>query len=178
MKTIMLTKGYFAQVDDEDFEKVSAFKWHVAYRKKGVLYARRSGKRLAKKQRPVILMHRFIIGLDHARHVDHIDLNGLNNQKKNLRICSWADNTRHCRRNIGQSGFRGVSPHERHVPNLWRARIKANGVERIIGYFPTASEAARAYDAEAVRLHGVFAVLNFPTQLAAALGGKDEAQGS
>lgn len=85
MKKIELSQGKFALVDDEDFEWLSQYKW---YFHKG--YARRS-YRFAKtgKQRGVF-MHRDILKLSKKYHTDHIDGNGLNNQRSNLRACTLA----------------------------------------------------------------------------------------
>lgn len=92
-------------------------------------------------------------------HVDHIDLNGLNNQKHNLRLCTNHQNSFNKRiPSENKSGFKGVSFHKR--AGKWRARVKFNRKENHIGLFKSKIEAARAYDKLAVKLFGEFARTN------------------
>lgn len=93
MKQIPLTKGKFALVDDEDFERISRWKWYCCSRG----YAARS-IREGKKVR-MIRMHRILNNTNSELHTDHIDGDRLNNQKDNLRSCTHAENMRH-RKNL------------------------------------------------------------------------------
>ena len=101
-------------------------------------------------------MHRFIMNATKGMEVDHIDHNGLNNQKSNLRNCTKKENTRN-RRAYGKSQYRGVDFHKGQM----RARIGCNGQSIHIGYFKTEKEAALVYDLKAKELFGDFAYLNF-----------------
>jgi hypothetical protein len=95
--------------------------------------------------------------------VDHRDGNGLNNHPDNLRAASGEQNA--CNRLLNAnntSGFKGVYLDK--ASGRWRARVSHNGARRALGLFDTAEEAARAYDREAVRLHGAFASLNYPSE--------------
>jgi len=86
MKQIPLTKGYFAQVDDEDFTKVNQFKWYASRGKKDPTFYAERGKRVNGKI-SIILLHRFVMGLtDPKIQVDHEDHDGLNCQQRRFAI--------------------------------------------------------------------------------------------
>jgi hypothetical protein len=104
-------------------------------------------------------MHRAI--LEGAPQVDHIDGDGLNNQRSNLRPATQAQNMANSRKySTNTSGFKGVGWHK--AAKKWRADITFDYKTRYLGLFPTAEDAARAYDSAAKSLFGVFACLNFP----------------
>lgn len=149
-KRLPLTKGFFATVDDADYEYLSQWKWSYSSG-----YAIRKQFVDGKPRR--IYMHRFIANPPAGFEVDHIDRNKLNNCRSNLRICTRSENARNVSRNKKQ--FRGVS---QRTKNSWQAQIMCLGKMFNIGNFRTGKEAAHAYDAKAKELHGDFAVLNFP----------------
>lgn len=154
MKTIKLTKGYEAIVDDELFDWLNQWKWNV--RDCGV-------GRYAQRTRPSdhtnLQMHRVILGAKPGEIVDHINGNGLDNRRCNLRLCSQAENTRNRKKSqLSRSKFKGVLWSESH--QKWRARIAAGNRRVHLGWFLTEIEAARAYNYAALRLHGQFAKLN------------------
>ncbi len=168
MKKIKLgKKDLFALVDDEDYELVNKRKWtfECNERKNGltpVYYARRMQK--GKK----IRMHRFIMNAKPGEQIDHIDHNGLNNQKSNLRFCNNTEN----RRNVtpyGKSKYLGVN---HLVVNIKRngikrtysyitAQITINKKNTYLGIFQTEEDAAKAFDEMAKIYYGEFANLNF-----------------
>lgn len=155
MKEIPLTQGKVTLVDDEDFEWLSKFNWH--YGCKG--YAVRGIHHTGKEYMHVAIMHATSIF-----QVDHKNLNTLDNQKSNLRICTQIQNSR----NIGiskanKSGYKGVSKHgDPRYKKEWMALIYLRGKGIHLGSFFTKEEAARAYDRAAKNLFGEFAQLNFP----------------
>jgi hypothetical protein len=103
-------------------------------------------------------MHRLILRVDANTQVDHRDGNGLNNTRGNLRPATHAQNQHNSRlRKDNQSGFKGVH----RQGNRWVARIRVDGEQKHLGSFRTPEEAARAYDAAALRLRGEYARLNF-----------------
>jgi hypothetical protein len=157
MKAIPLSQGKFALVDDSDFEHLSQFQWS-ARQDRNTWYAFRSQKKAGK--RGSVDMHRFIMGLQKGdpRRVDHIDGNGLNNQRSNLQICTHKENSYKFFRKLPRSGFRGVCWNR--VSKKWQASLRHDGKKRCIGYFDDPAEAAKAYDAEVIRLRGPFAVTN------------------
>lgn len=158
MREIPLSQGKVAIVDDEDFERLSQYKWHTRRSTETLFYARR--KPWAGGDRFDILMHREILQAPKGVWVDHVDGNGLNNTRNNLRLCTVAENSRNQKKQSGKSSqFKGVgwSKHSRK----WRAYIRIDGKSVQIGLFTNESEAARAYDAVAGVAFGQFARLNF-----------------
>ena len=152
MQEIKLTQGYVALVDDDDFARVSQHKWTALVCEKVVYAMRRvSGKN--------IKMHRFILQLTDSRiKVDHKDRDGLNNQKGNLRKATVAQNQRNAGvRSDNSSGFKGVGWHK----GKWYVRIHTDSKRLHVGIFSDLMEAAKAYDAAAVKYHGEFASTNF-----------------
>lgn len=157
-KQIQLTKGYYAIVDDEDFEWLMNHSWCVNDSKPRLRYVTSWIKG------NIIGMHRMILQhyglLEDSKHVDHIDGNGLNNQKDNLRACTRAENGRN-RKGPFKNGYLGIS-RSKSKKNPWMAKIMTNGKSIYLGLFPTKEDAALAYDKAALELHGEFATLNFP----------------
>ena len=106
-------------------------------------------------------MHREIINAPAGMQIDHINGNGLDNRKANLRLCNNAQNQQNRRkRSRATSLFKGVGWHD----NRWRARITVNGKQIEIGRFKSEFLAAEAYDQKAIELFSEFANLNFPSQ--------------
>lgn len=160
MKQIPLTQGKFALVDNEDYKWLNQWKWCA--RPDGyTCYVQRHSHRINGK--PIhVQMHREILGLKRGdkRQCDHIDGNGLNNQRSNLRICTQSQNYFNQRSNGGSSQFKGVSWNK--GADSWVAYIKHKGKRFHLGYFDDETEAAIAYDSKAKELFGKFAKLNFP----------------
>jgi len=153
VKEIPLTQGFVALVDDEDYARLAAFKWHAARCRDGRVYAGRWNPDLGRNTR----MHREISGWDLT---DHADGDGLNNQRSNLRRCSASDNMRNRKvARTARSQYKGLSPGR---GARWRAFIRAGGKQRCLGTFATQEDAARAYDAAARAAFGEYAALNFP----------------
>jgi len=107
--------------------------------------------------------HRLVMGLQKGDgfEVDHINHNGLDNRRSNLRVCSKKQNQLNRRPDSGStSEFKGV--HWSKTRNKWYARIHLNGNDKHIGVFISEIDAARAYDRYAAEHFGEFAYLNFP----------------
>lgn len=158
MRTILLTRGFKAIVDDEDYGWLSASRWHAHSSKTSGPYAKRghNGER----------MHRLIMGKQYGEsavknmEVDHINQNTLDNRRGNLRICTHGQNQQNSRKyTCNKSGFRGVVWHKRI--KKWQAQIRSNGKNHHLGYFKTPKEAALVYDLACKRMHKKFANPNF-----------------
>ncbi|WP_368920017.1 HNH endonuclease [Citrobacter sp. RHB21-C01] len=154
MMKIDLTLGQVAIVDERDYEMLSKVKWHATKRRDGKGYYAKNSK----GER----MHRYIMGVSDGRIVDHIDGDGLNNARANLRIGNQSQNCVNRKTTPGVR-LRGV----RKKKDLWQAYIKYQGRQKSLGYFKTEVEAHDAYLAEAIRLHGSWMPLPAAPQLEA-----------
>jgi hypothetical protein len=153
-RTIPLTCGLSAIVDSSDYDELNSWNWHSS---------RCGVKVYAKRNNPGgtsgITMHQQLVATTEGHEVDHINGNGLDNRRCNLRPVTRSQNNqnRQPRRNAS-SRFKGVSWDRKH--RFWEASIGNNGKIRL-GYFASEEEAAMAYDAKAKELFGEFARLNF-----------------
>lgn len=153
---VPLTQGMWATIDTADESVVSQFGWFAAEQAKPrVFYAR--GKRFGKSTE-VHYLHRLILG-EPDSIIDHLDGDGLNCCRSNLRLANYSQNGGNIRRVRAASGFKGVYP-DRSPVKPWRAAIEHRGCKRQIGTYRTSIEAAAAYDAVALELHGPFAATN------------------
>jgi hypothetical protein len=149
-KSIQLTRGQVAIVDDEDYEHLSTISWRA------VPKSAQSCEYYA-HQTPLGLMHRYLLKpADLKTEVDHIDGNGLNNQRSNLRLASKSQNQHNRRKSSNNtSGYKCVSWHSRD--RVWQAYITVDSKRRYLGRFNTAEEAYAVYCEAAERLHKEFA---------------------
>ena len=156
---------YFTMVDDEDFDFLMQWRWMVNKNvKDDNKYALRSASVFEKKLgMTYVSIHQLLIGKPKNGFViDHIDGNGLNNQKLNLRHANMKQNMWNLKKRKGANGrtttsiYKGVS-----LRMSWRATITANGKKHHLGDFSNEGDAARAYDKAAKKFHGEFANINF-----------------
>jgi len=152
MKEIKLTKGYVALVDDDDFKYLSQYNW-IATVGRHTVYAIKSKSRE--------WMHRVIMNTPKSKEVDHIDGNGLNNSRSNLRNCSHKENSWNRKSQKGSiSKYVGVSYDKFRKLKRWRASLYHEGKFMSIGVFKTEREAALARDKAILRYRSDFAKLN------------------
>lgn len=148
---VPLTRGKLARVDRSDLTAIRSFTWY-AYPSGRTWYA------YSHNDGNPVSMHRVITGASEGVEVDHIDGDGLNNSRDNLRVSTRSQNNQN--RTFSNKKFKGVSASRKE--GRWYSRIKVGGVTRCLGTFTAPDDAARAYD-EAAREHfGEFATLNFP----------------
>jgi hypothetical protein len=154
-RLIPLTRGQFAIVDAEDYPSLSQYTWFAEGTPNNYYAVRKENGKSIK-------MHRQITNAPDHLVVDHIDHNGLNNRKSNLRPCTFAENCRNLRSSRHKtSRYKGV--HWRKRGKKWAAAIRCDNKTHHLGYFKDEIEAARAYDKAATTFHGEFASLNFPS---------------
>ena len=159
-RRIPLTHGKYAIVDTDDYVWLSKYKWYVVKRG-NTFYANRGQWSKTQKRRLTITMHRLIIDVPDGLFVDHINHNGLDNRKANLRPATPAENARYARypKINTSSKYRGVWYNKKK--EKWRATISVNLKRKQIGYFKNEIDAARAYDNAAKHYYKDFAILNF-----------------
>lgn len=150
MKYIPLTRGKFAIVDDEDFKRISRYKWSC----NGIYAARHA---FIKNRWITLRMHRFILKAPKNRQVDHKNGDGLDNRRINIRLCTSKENSRNRNKQINNiSGYNGVHWNKKK----WISRIQINGKRIYLGCFISKKEAAKKYDSMAKKYFGKFARLN------------------
>lgn len=146
MKIIPVGLRHQTIVDDSDFTLLNQFAWYVKESHKKVLYAVTGRKK-------VVCLHNLILLPPDGFEVDHIDGNGLNNIRSNLRLATRAQQCQ----NRGMfknnsTGVKGVT----QCGSKWRARILANHKSISLGTFGTKEEAAEAYRQAAIKYHGEY----------------------
>ncbi len=150
MKTIPLTKGKVALVDDDMFEYLNQWEWRAEKTHYGGYMATRACR-----------MSRQIMSCPQGLQVDHINHNTLDNRRCNLRICTRTENKRNGKiRKDNTSGYKGVREHKHN--KKWEASIRFNNRRIYLGRFDSKIEAAKAYDKAARKYFGEFMHLNFP----------------
>lgn len=154
-RLIPLTMGKFAKVDAADYDWLMQWKWQAVWRKGSAqFYAAHKGFGAGTHLR----MHRLILGLTpgDGLQADHINRDGLDNRRINLRIASASQNNSNKGvSRINKSGYKGVTWQE--CRKQWRAYINVKGKRYELGYFATAELAHVEYCKAAMQLHGEFA---------------------
>lgn len=148
MKQIELTKGKAAFVDDEDYERLSQYKWHFLNAGNGYARTWNGGKNT--------YMHKML--LQTSNYVDHINGNGLDNRKENLRECTNSQNQGNVKKNKGTSKYKGV--HKTKDGYFEAGLFISNKGRQYLGRFKSEDEAGHIYNKAAVQHFGEFAVLN------------------
>ncbi len=154
---IAVAGGLVALIDADDFELVKADHWAPDFQR-NTTYVRRHFIN-ARGVRTNQYLHTLLTGW---AMVDHINGDGLDNRRTNLRPVTHVENARNMRKTRGASQYKGVSRSTGRTTNIWRARIKLPAGELRLGAFANEADAARAYDTAARELFGEFAALNFP----------------
>lgn len=133
MDKIKLTRGKYALVDKDDFEKVNQCSWNclkIGYAQKN------SGNK--------VYMHRFIMNAPKGTYVDHINGNKLDNRKSNLRLCTQSQNMANSGKKItNTSGFKGVSYDKK--AKKWGVYLTFNYKHIFGGYYDDIQKAADKY---------------------------------
>lgn len=168
MQIIQLNQGYTTIVDDADFEVVKQYKWYVA-KNSTTPYAIAEIPCTECGHKKTTGLHRFLLKPKAKEKIDHIDGNGLNNQRSNLRIATMSQNIANSRlRKDNTSGYKGVTwfSGSKHPNGAWKrkpgwsVRVSLNGKRIQVGYYQDKEDAAKAYNDAAIKYHGEFAKLN------------------
>ncbi len=157
MKKILLTRGLHAIVDNNVYPELVKHKWH-AMLGRDTFYAVRKTKGTG-GSRGTILMHREVLRVQCNEEIDHVNRNGLDNRRTNLRASSRSQNSANRGRQINSGKYKGV--HRTANKERWRARIQVNGEGIYLGTFDDAVDAALTYDVAAREHFGEFACTNF-----------------
>ena len=155
---IKLPSGLSAFIDDQDFLLAEQYRWH-ALRKRHTTYVQTGVYSSRTKKQKTMSLHRLLLNAKKGEMVDHIDGDGLNNRRANLRIVTASQNqwNRRLNRETGRKGVRFVG---------WEAAIKVKGRRIMLGHYDTEAEAVAAYDKAALHHFGEFARLNKPLKTA------------
>lgn len=144
MIEIYLPQNFICLVSDEDFERVSKYRWHTVIGGKTRYALRREVQPNGKRK--LIWMHHFIMG---SSGIDHRNGNGLDNRRENLRIASKSLNA-HNTSSWASSGYKGVT----RAGSKWKARIMKEGKNVHLGHFSSKEEAYEKYLEKAKELYG------------------------
>lgn len=170
MKQIVQSQRHgkrFVYFDDEDIDLLyDNYTWHLRRGRNDTFYV--CGRRISDKKS--VKMHRIIMNCPDGYVVDHIDGDGLNNRKRNLRVCTIAENNYNKKGNISStSKYRGVSlcidkcvkkSGKSYTYYKWKSQITKDGKFYLLGRFLSEKDAAIAYNKKAIELYGEFAYLN------------------
>ncbi|MED3832962.1 HNH endonuclease [Peribacillus frigoritolerans] len=149
MAEIKLSQGKFAIVDDGDFEYLSQFRWHVTDH--GYACRKNSSKN--------VYMHRELMGFPKGLQIDHINGNGLDNRRSNLRVVTAHENRKNSGiRSDNVSGYKGVSWDRKN--SKWKVGITVSSKWIHLGRFESLTDAAKAYNDGAIKYNGEYARLN------------------
>lgn len=160
VREIHLRTGHVALVDAADFDMLSAWKWRTLQNSKGhgYVYAVATGRK-GTDDTATVFLHRLLTQAPRGLMVDHINGDGLDNRRANLRVCTSGQNTTNSRKRLGcKNALKGVALNGKR----WAATIRHDGQVHHLGRFRNPEAAAVAYDDAARRLHGEFARVNFP----------------
>jgi len=154
-QAIRLRGGAMTYLDDADYDRAQAYRWHKT--SNGYV----AGSVVEQGARKRVYLHRWLLDAQPGQLVDHIDGNPLNNRRSNLRLATRSQNQANRRRNrSSRSRYKGVTWHTRQ--QRWMARLQVNGRRITIGYYADPLQAAYEYDAFARTYFGEYARVNFP----------------
>jgi len=161
-RKIYLGDGEYTIVEPADYYRFGHLKWHLKGSNAKKFYAVRDVKTGPGKTRQLGL-HREIMNEPKGLLVDHHNGNSLDNRMANLRTATWAQNNQNRKKQQNTSSkYKGVSFNKRY--KKFGAYIRVNGKNLYLGWFLNEIDAARAYDAAAMKYYGDFAKVNFPDE--------------
>ena len=165
--TIPLTKGKSAVIDARDAKRVSQIKWQAAEEENTMQTCYAITTVRANGNRTTLRMHRFIMNAEPGKQVDHIDGDGLNNTRKNLRLVTPAQNCYNQHARLSNTGLLGVYRIANRKKSPYRSIMQIGGKKTHLGYFDNRYEAAAAYDHAKKPVAGEYGSYNFDDLLTA-----------
>ena len=162
-REIELTQGKVALVDDADFEWLNQWKWYAFPGSRDIFYAARNVSRNESLDRKhhTVRLHRQILGITDPRiFVDHVNHDGLDNRRENLRLATNVQNQANQRKRLAASTSKYKGVYWRSDSRKWRVQISAGEGRKYLGCFVSEDDAARAYNRAAIELSGEHAELN------------------
>lgn len=145
-----LTRGHVTLFSPQDIGVFRVSNW-------GLLNGSGNTSPYARRTSDQKLAQRIITGASRDKVVDHVSGDTLDNRRGNLRICTHAQNVKNQKRQKNAARFKGIA---QTASGMWCAFICTDGDRQYLGGFASDIEAAQAYDAAALRLHGEFARTN------------------
>jgi len=181
VKKIKLTQGKESIVDDDNYEMLMKFApakfkrnrekghgWYASKQHKsstGLFYAATNVWVPELGRQRTVFMHKVILNPPKGKFTDHVNGDGLDNRKENLRVCTTAQNNanrgKNCTNTVGYKGVTTAKGRE-HVNKKYKAVLRTGNKAHFLGNYMTKEEAALAYDTKAKEVYGKFARLNFP----------------
>ena len=156
MKEIKIKPCGSALVDDDDYERLNQYKWYLSQHRYSCHVARSEWDD-ERKRNVTVYMHQDVIGKKEGFEIDHVNGNGLDNRRSNLRHCSRSQNQMNCSSRDRKSKYKGVYA-TRH--GRWIAQLCFNRNHFYVGTYETEEAAAIAYNKIATEKYGEFAKLN------------------
>lgn len=151
---IDLRNGHYALIDSDDAPLIDKWCWKPIFPSKNKNWYACRNHRVSREKQICMFMHAFLLPGDQKR--DHINGNGWDNRRANLRFASNSQNAINSRiRSDNTSGFKGV--HWDSQRGKWAARLYADGRQIDFGRFSSIEQAVAAYKSGAEKFHGVFA---------------------
>jgi hypothetical protein len=160
-RRIRLNNGMYAIVDPEDYEWLPKDRW-TCYKKGRTYYTIRHFSKKEGINKKSTSMHRLVMTAPDGVLVDHINHNGLDNRKANLRFATLEQNAQNQRKTRSKTSSRFKGVNKTRNPKIWQARIYHNKRAINLGHFRDEAEAAKAYDRAARKYQGEYAQPNFP----------------
>jgi hypothetical protein len=160
-RRIHMAQPKYAKVDPADYKRLRGYEW-LAKKGRSSFYARRRAAGSKAGKEALIYLHQEVIEVPEGMVVDHINHDGMDNRRANLRAATYSQNLCHRKKRSGakQSKYKGI--YWRKKNRKWQAVITFDRKKIYLGYFRNEIDAAKAYDRAAMKYHGEFASLNFP----------------
>lgn len=153
---IILPSNHSLLIDRADYPLVARHQWHV-HRGRNTWYAVREDH--THGYRKIVRLHRYLLNPPKHKEVDHINGNGLDNRRSNLRIVTRAQNARNIPSKLHSSKYKGVSFNQ--YTQRWECRIQTNNKFKFLGRFDSERKAAQMYDLASSKFHGAYGTKNF-----------------